>query len=132
MLRARHLIATALLALVAGGCADEARQESGNRENVVGQSSQYLSAVDTATINSAYKQVKLACNSSDGKGGELAPELRAAAGVADRYPNKLFRSGSSDEARPAIQVMANLAQQLRSCGQAKRATALLSRRGRSS
>jgi hypothetical protein len=126
--RACAAIATAA-ALLAAGCgnADRASQETGNKTKAHGQSGAYLNAVDTETIAQATQQVELVCTQGPKAAGRLEPKLRAAAGVARREPDKLFRAGTSDEARPTIDVMANLAGQLRDCGQAKRASELLSR-----
>ncbi len=119
----------AAAALLAAGCGTggKASQETGNKTQAHGQTGPYLSAVDTETIAQATQQVELACNQGPKAAERLGPKLRAASQVARREPDKLFRAGTSDEGRPTVDVMANLAGQLRDCGQAKRASELLSR-----
>jgi hypothetical protein len=130
MPRAATMLATALLGFTAAGCSGAGAEPS--EQEVIGQGGPYLSAVDTATVAQAYRQVKLACTEGRQAADELAPRVRAAAAVASREPDKIFRSASSDEARPVVDTMANMARQLRACGHAKLATRLLSRRRKSS
>ncbi len=122
-------IATVLAALLVAGCgnAGRASQETGNKSQAHGQTGPFLSAVDTETISQAHQQVRIVCTQGPKAAERLRPKLRAAAEVASRQPEGLYRAGTSDEARPAVDVMASLAGQLRDCGQARRATDLLSR-----
>lgn len=127
-IRAGAAIAAAAALLGAGcGTGDEVSQETGNKTKAHGQTGPYLSAVDTATIVQAIKQVEIACTQGPKAADRLRSRLRAASVVARRQPDKLFRAGTSDEARPTVDVMANLAGQLRDCGQAEQASELLSR-----
>jgi hypothetical protein len=126
MPRATTILATVLLGLTASGCGGAGAESSD--QQVLGQGAPYLSAVDTATVAQAYQQVRLVCTQGRRSTGRLGTKVRAAAAVASREPDKVFRSGNSDEARPVVDAMADMATQLRSCGHAKLATRLLSRR----
>ncbi|HVL31716.1 MAG TPA: hypothetical protein VM299_05730 [Solirubrobacteraceae bacterium] len=127
--RAALTVAAVLAGLLAAGCGngDRASQETGQESQAHGQTGPYLNAVDTATIAQAYKQVRLVCNQGRGAAGELERRLEAAAEVARRQPDKIYRAGTSNEGRPTVDVIANLAAQLRDCGEAKLATTALSR-----
>jgi hypothetical protein len=129
MPRTATILATLLLGLTATGCSGAGAEPS--EQEVVGQGDPYLSAVDTATVAQAYQQVRLVCTQGRRSADRLGPKVRAAAAVARRQPDKIFRSGSSDEARPVVDTMADMAAELRSCGHAKLATRLLSRREQS-
>jgi hypothetical protein len=127
MSRTATFLVMALLCLTAGGCSG-AGAEPSDQQVVVGQGGPYLSAVDTATVAQAYREVRQVCTRGRRAADDIGPKMRAAAAVARRQPDKVFRSGNSDEARPVVDTMADMARQLRSCGHARLATRLLSRR----
>jgi hypothetical protein len=127
MPRNATFLAIALLGLTATGCSG-AGAEPSDQEVVLGQGGPYLSAVDTATVAQAYREIRLVCTKSLRATNGIEPKVRAASAVARRYPDKIFRSGTSDHARPVVDTMADMAGQLRACGHAKLATRLFSRR----
>jgi hypothetical protein len=119
------LLATALLALPVAGCTDEGSPESGNQTDIQQSDGHYLSADDTATFARAYQQIDLACTAGPEDAGSLTQDLRGAVGVARREPEKIYESGNSERAQTAKEAVTNMAQLLRSCGQTRRADALL-------
>jgi hypothetical protein len=120
-------LAIALLGLTATGCSG-AGAEPSDQEVVLGQGGPYLSAVDTATVAQAYREIRLVCTERLRATNGIERKVRAASAVARRYPDKIFRSGASDHARPVVDTMGDMAGQLRACGHAKLATKLFSRR----